>query len=46
MLQLKLPDGSIREAPAGATARQIAEGIGNSRGHSIRFRLMIRATEP
>src|SRR5471030_3316883 len=28
MLQLKLPDGSIREAPAGTTARQIAEGIG------------------
>src|SRR5471030_741502 len=28
MLQLKLPDGSIREAPAGTTAKQIAEGIG------------------
>jgi threonyl-tRNA synthetase len=28
MLQLKLPDGSIREAPAGTTARTIAEGIG------------------
>src|ERR1043165_1040133 len=28
MLKLKLPDGSIKEAAAGATARQIAEGIG------------------
>ena len=28
MVQLKLPDGSIKEAPAGATPRQIAEGIG------------------
>ncbi len=28
MAHLKLPDGSIKEAPAGATARQIAEGIG------------------
>jgi threonyl-tRNA synthetase len=28
MLQLKLPDGSTKDAPAGATPRQIAEGIG------------------
>ncbi|MBI2808530.1 MAG: threonine--tRNA ligase [Planctomycetes bacterium] len=28
MVQLKLPDGSVKEAPAGATPRQIAEGIG------------------
>jgi threonyl-tRNA synthetase len=28
MLQLRLPDGSTKDAPAGATARQIAEGIG------------------
>src|ERR1019366_8962737 len=28
MLRLKLPDGSTREAPAGATSRTIAEGIG------------------
>jgi threonyl-tRNA synthetase len=28
MATLKLPDGSIKDAPAGATARQIAEGIG------------------
>lgn len=28
MPNLKLPDGSIKQAPAGATARQIAEGIG------------------
>ena len=28
MLRLKLPDGSVKEAPAGATARQVAEGIG------------------
>src|SRR6267154_521658 len=28
MLTLKLPDGSTREAPNGATARQVAEGIG------------------
>jgi len=28
MLTLKLPDGSTREAPSGATARQVAEGIG------------------
>src|SRR5438309_1079515 len=28
MPQLKLPDGSVKEAPAGATAKQVAEGIG------------------
>jgi threonyl-tRNA synthetase len=28
MLQLVLPDGSVKDAPAGATPRQIAEGIG------------------
>ncbi|MBI3822666.1 MAG: TGS domain-containing protein, partial [Planctomycetes bacterium] len=28
MPQLKLPDGSVKEAPAGSTARQVAEGIG------------------
>jgi threonyl-tRNA synthetase len=28
MVALRLPDGSIKEAPAGATARQVAEGIG------------------
>lgn len=28
MLRLKLPDGSVKEAPAGVTARSVAEGIG------------------
>lgn len=28
MVTLKLPDGSVKDAPRGATARQIAEGIG------------------
>ncbi|MBI1832012.1 MAG: threonine--tRNA ligase [Planctomycetes bacterium] len=28
MPQLKLPDGSIKDAPAGASARSVAEGIG------------------
>ena len=28
MVTLRLPDGSIKDAPQGATARQIAEGIG------------------
>src|SRR5947209_12746910 len=28
MSTLRLPDGSTKEAPAGATARQVAEGIG------------------
>ncbi len=28
MPTLKLPDGSTKEAPHGATARQVAEGIG------------------
>ena len=28
MVHLKLPDGSVKDAPAGATPRLIAEGIG------------------
>jgi threonyl-tRNA synthetase len=28
MVQLKLPDGSVKDVPAGSTARSVAEGIG------------------
>ena len=31
-VQVTLPDGSQREAPAGTTSRQIAEGIGPGPG--------------
>src|SRR6476469_6107830 len=34
MATLKLPDGSIKQAPAGATPRQIAEGIGKRLAHA------------
>ena len=35
MLQVKLPDGSVKEYPEGTSPRDVAAGIGNTAGQKL-----------